>query len=252
IHDTDGTPFTVHRAAELQAARDRRMGRAARIALSAQGGGSFGQALDSAAPDWAEDPELAWSIDDVLTQRLGARPADIAQAAWSAPGPTTPVVLRRGVAEIAQVQAGDTDLRTDTPVHGIDWSASRVVVHTLSASFPADAVIVTAPIGVLQAGAITFHPALPRSTQSALAGLRPGVVDRVAFRFPHQFWGSDGRLGRISATPGRFTSWINLAHPSGAPILVGTVAAAMARSLEPRSDATLTRDALASLRALFS
>ena len=64
-----------------------------------------------------------------------------------------------------------------------------------------DRVLVTVPLGVLQAGDIVFDPPLPAEKQAAIAGIGMGVLDRVVFRFDDRFWddGDDHRIPRRRA-----------------------------------------------------
>lgn len=55
--------------------------------------------------------------------------------------------------------------------------------------FRADAVIVTVPLGVLKANAITFHPPLPEWKTQAINNLGFGLLNKV--RMISQLWGGN-------------------------------------------------------------
>eukprot|EP00455_Lapot_gusevi_P001480 TRINITY_DN10590_c0_g1_i5.p1 TRINITY_DN10590_c0_g1~~TRINITY_DN10590_c0_g1_i5.p1 ORF type:complete len:509 (+),score=133.74 TRINITY_DN10590_c0_g1_i5:54-1580(+) len=55
----------------------------------------------------------------------------------------------------------------------------------------ADYVLVTVPIGVLQAQAIQFEPALPAAKQAAISRIGAGLMNLVVFWFESRFWPSD-------------------------------------------------------------
>src|SRR5690606_5225275 len=50
-------------------------------------------------------------------------------------------------------------------------------------SFVGDAVVITLPLAVLQAGKVRFSPDLPPNKQAALAGLRMPPVMKLVYRF---------------------------------------------------------------------
>ena len=72
----------------------------------------------------------------------------------------------------------------DDPVNELTWGAGGVRALTLGGEvYEADAAVVTVPLGVLQADAIRFSPALPESKRSALLGLRMGPVIKLVYSF---------------------------------------------------------------------
>ena len=100
-------------------------------------------------------------------------------------------ILRQELMETGcQVQMG-------TVVESVAWSKGRVVVSghhkRRSLRVIAKRVLVTLPVGVLQAparqpGAVRFTPQLPANKLEALKTLRMGKVIRVTLRFRTQFW----------------------------------------------------------------
>ncbi len=65
-------------------------------------------------------------------------------------------------------------------VASVNYSESPAVVTTGSGSlFKADKVVVTVPLAVLQAKAITFTPTLPKEKQEAIDLMGAGVVEKV-------------------------------------------------------------------------
>jgi lysine-specific histone demethylase 1 len=50
-------------------------------------------------------------------------------------------------------------------------------------------VLVTAPLGVLKKGAISFNPPLPQAKQAAISRLGFGVLNKLVLLFPYAFWG---------------------------------------------------------------
>ncbi len=76
------------------------------------------------------------------------------------------------------------DIRLNSPVTRVDWNSSggRVTVHTAKGAITAGAAIVTVSTGVLAAGVIDFHPALPTATLQAIHALPMGLAMKVALR----------------------------------------------------------------------
>ena len=59
-------------------------------------------------------------------------------------------------------------------------------------TYQADKVIVTVPLGVMQAGDITFTPTLPLINTKALNRLGFGVMDKLYLEFDTAFWDNNG------------------------------------------------------------
>ncbi|WP_154661018.1 flavin monoamine oxidase family protein [Microvirga lotononidis] len=109
-------------------------------------------------------------------------------------------------------------VRLGTAVHRIDWSGAGVGIETSSGTLRARAVIVTAPMAVLQQEAIRFAPALPHPVAAAINGFTQGVYEHVILHWPDSpFRGADrlaslpgthrqppGLLTRIDGTPFHF------------------------------------------------
>jgi len=74
------------------------------------------------------------------------------------------------------------DIRLNSKVHRVRWSASGVKVQTSAGAIEAKACIVSVSTGVLASGAIAFDPPLPASVGECLAGLPMGLAIKVALR----------------------------------------------------------------------
>ncbi len=88
-----------------------------------------------------------------------------------------------GYDTLAKHLAEGLDIRLNTPITAIDWSASQVQVTTGSGTFEADQVVITIPLGVLQADTITFIPDLPADKQNAIRNTRMGPGLKMIYRF---------------------------------------------------------------------
>lgn len=142
-------------------------GKNADIRAAAQGLSLFALGEDPQFTSSAEYAELWWGGDLMAPEGYGA----LVARALS----TVPVSL-------------------STPAKLVRWNGRGVSVETDRGTIRAATAIVTPSVGVLQAGAIRFEPALPRATLLALDGLRMGALTKIALRF-------DGdRLGLTNGT----------------------------------------------------
>jgi monoamine oxidase len=96
-------------------------------------------------------------------------------------------------------------VRLRTIVKRIEWEPGAVHVDTSKGSYAAKAIILTLPIGVLQArpgdtGAVAIHPALSRH-EEALSLLTTGPVTRIVLLFREEFW-RKGKLTQMSFLQG--------------------------------------------------
>lgn len=89
-----------------------------------------------------------------------------------------------GYTSLIDALCAGIDLRLNTVVASIQWDQSPVVVTTRSGeTFSADRVLVTLPLGVLQAGSVRFVPQLPAEKQAAIDALVMGPALKLVYRF---------------------------------------------------------------------
>ena len=164
---------------------------------------------------------------------------------------------------LAEVARG-VDVRLGVQVARIDTSDDEAEVHDVRGGvWRADVVIVTLPLGVLQAGEVRFEPPLPNRVQRAIGRLGMGVLDKVALVWPEAAlaarpvgaeggWPAEHILGRVTdPTLDPFVEWLNARVLLGAPALLGFVAGAPALALEARSDAEVAAAALVAARSML-
>ena len=109
----------------------------------------------------------------------------------------------------ARCEHAGIDVRLRTTVERIDWKAGEVSVtardaHGNLVRIGARSAIVTLPIGVLQAGDVSFEPPLPDQTRAAIAGLEMGPRCACGACVSYAFLGDDRRrpLSRRRVLPG--------------------------------------------------
>jgi monoamine oxidase len=153
-----------------------------------------------------------------------------------------------GYAALLERAAAPLDVRLGTPVTRVEWSAGGATVHAGSASLACRHVVVTLPLGVLQAGGVAFDPPLPDAQRAAIAGLGAGPVDKVVLVFDAPFWPRDMR--------GLFTdldaqSWIVLgrSRAEAAPVLRALMGGRAAERFEAAPDPVAK--ALGELETIF-
>jgi monoamine oxidase len=118
-------------------------------------------------------------------------------------------------------------IQLQTRAHSIRWRAGDVEIRAQTnsgeATWRAERAIITLPVGVLKAKAISFEPELPLQTQQAIDGMQMGGIVKILFEFEEAFWkdrlGSKN-FGFIHSQRGPLRTWWSRAF---APILVGWV-----------------------------
>lgn len=149
-------------------------------------------------------------------------------------------------------------------VTDVSWRVNAVAIRTRlpggkTLTHRAKAVVVTLPLGVLQAGAVRFAPAL-RDKQRIAAKMGWGQVVRVILRFRAGFWsapfvpdtlkaGSGRAFGFVNAPDESIPVWWSLSAP--APVLTGWAAGIPAEALSRASPAEIRDEAVKSLAAIL-
>lgn len=164
-------------------------------------------------------------------------------------------MLRQGFVEILSILAKDLAIELNQAVTSIDYSSlgdnSKVVVTSRLKKWTADKVLITVPLGVLQAGNIKFTPELPVKKQQAMTHIGMGVLNKVWLEFPEVFWGDVSSINFVSEDKGRFSEWLSLAQDFGKPYLLAFNAAEFGQKLEAFSDAEIIEDAMLVLRSAY-
>lgn len=153
--------------------------------------------------------------------------------------------------------AGDR-LLLQAVVTRIGWSAHDVTIDAVRAGEPlrvrAKRAIITLPIGVLQAHADLFAPALPPEKRADIDRIAMGPVLKVALEFHTPFWrevekGRFRKAGFFQAADCQVrTLWTRI--PDRSPVLMGWSGGGAALRLKERG-VDPVRAALATVAALF-
>ena len=131
-------------------------------------------------------------------------------------------------------------------------NGSKVIVTVENGtSFIANAVIITVPLGVLQANLIEFEPSLPDWKLSALSDIGVGNENKIALRFDTVFWPNVEVLGIVAPTSYACGYFLNLHKATGYPVLVYMVAGRFAYGIEKLSDEEAAKFAMAELKKML-
>lgn len=161
-------------------------------------------------------------------------------------------LFAQGFKVIPEFLAQGLQIELGQVVTEIRWSSSPIQVITQKNKFIADHVVVTLPLGVLQAGNVRFYPELPRNKKNAIAKLGMGVLNKCYLRFPYAFWPADvDWLGYVSQNHGEWTEWVSFKRAANMPILLGFNAAERGREIEAWSDRQVVASAMTTLRTIY-
>jgi monoamine oxidase len=149
-------------------------------------------------------------------------------------------------------------LQLQTVVRQVRWKRGSVEIDVTrfdqSYTVKATTVIITLPLGVLQAGTVGFEPAL-REKKQALEGLVFGPVLKLSLRFRTAFWEElddrkyAGASFFHSAETAFPTFWTTL--PLRAPLMTAWIAGPKAAHLSTREMPHIVGQALESLSTVF-
>ena len=129
-------------------------------------------------------------------------------------------------------------------------------------------VILTAPLGVLKSGSITFRPSLPSWKAGPIQRLGFGVLNKVVLVFEKAFWDvnqditgllrdswpSPGSLSQEDYTwrRGRCYLFWNCVKTSGRPVLIGLMAGDAAQQSAQTKDSEMVQEACEQLAQMYN
>jgi monoamine oxidase len=135
----------------------------------------------------------------------------------------------------------------------IAHAASGVTVRSGEKTWSADKVIVTVPLGVLKANAITFDPPLPERKRQAIGKLGVGSMTKLILHFDWPFW-PQNQYVFASLPKGKAqgpTTILNMWKTHRKPVLVMLLGGEEGRALETAPREKLSSLARATLRNVF-
>jgi monoamine oxidase len=96
--------------------------------------------------------------------------------------------IREGYDALLHHYSAGLPIRLSCPVQAIRWDAQGVAVTTDQDLFTAKQCILTIPVSLLQAGAITFDPPLGAAKQAAIAAFRMEAATKLLYHFDEPLW----------------------------------------------------------------
>lgn len=210
--------------------------------------------LTGAALTDTERELLDYNVNELEHEYAGSA-AELSALHFDNDGPVNgdDALFPGGYGQITDHLRGGLRVLTGHTVSGIDWNPSGVVVRTGNGDFQAGQVLVTLPLGVLKSGSVAFAAGLPAAKTAAIRGLGVGVLNKCYLRFPETFWADTDWLGYVPPLDryGQWAQWINIARPTGRPVLLGFNAADFGRTIEAWTDAQIVESAMATLRRIY-
>lgn len=162
------------------------------------------------------------------------------------------VVFPGGYGQYAAAFARGLDVRTGHEVRSLRATDQDVTVVLADGSvLRAGHVVVTVPLGVLQAGGVVFDPPLDPRVRGAMDRLGMGTYDKVFLRFPSRFWGDDWVLRQQGPAGVDFHSWYDMSRVTGEPVLAALLGGTGARRVEELPDVMIVDEAVTALRRMF-
>ncbi|WP_169812608.1 flavin monoamine oxidase family protein [Nocardia acidivorans] len=160
-------------------------------------------------------------------------------------------VFPGGYDQLTTRLADGLDVRLRHIVSRIAHSPTGVRVETDRGVFQANRVLVTVPLGVLKADAITFDPPLPDAKRHAIRALGMGVYNKLYLRFDRQFWDDADWIMEFGPDRTSATGWFPLQKVSGVPVIVALRGGSVARRIEALDDTATVAEGMASLRRMY-
>ncbi len=160
-------------------------------------------------------------------------------------------VVTNGYDALPRLLANGLEITLNSPVTAIVQRDNSVIVRAGNQSFEGRAAIVTVPLGVLKAGAITFDPPLPDGHTRAVHALGFGALSKSFFRFDRRTWKEDNAFYQyLGADGGLWSQWFTLPSAAG-PIALAFNAGDRGRRVESSSQKDLIVGALPVARRIF-
>jgi monoamine oxidase len=161
--------------------------------------------------------------------------------------------VREGYDAVIRALAAGVAVRLNSVVDAIGWRPGAVAVRLRSAeTVRAQRVLITVPLGVLQAGAIRFDPE-PEDTLAAARVLRFGDAFRVTLLFDRAYWdeiGETAGAGFVFSGEPVFPVWWT-GRPVEACVITGWTAGAKADELLGLSESAVMALAVGTLSRIL-
>ncbi|QJU53304.1 FAD-dependent oxidoreductase [Herbiconiux sp. KACC 21604] len=198
----------------------------------------------------APDEALTQYLDTTIASRYGAGPFALS-ASYGLDKP--------GLVDGTGLVVGGLDTLVRDCLEGLDVLLSSTVIRIgydddgaslrfgTGESLSVDRVVVTVPLGVLQAETIEFAPPLPEASSTAIAKLGVGRLEQLWLRFDEPFWSTEATVLSVVDDTSVIAEWINLLPSTGQAILIGLTASDDVSVTSKLGDSEFVETALATL-----
>ncbi|WP_368496364.1 FAD-dependent oxidoreductase [Herbiconiux sp. A18JL235] len=198
----------------------------------------------------APDEALTQYLDTTIASRYGAGPFALS-ASYGLDKP--------GLVDGTGLVVGGLGTLVNECLKGLDVLLSSTVIRIgydddgaslrlgTGESLSVDRVVVTVPLGVLQAETIEFAPVLPEASGTAIARLGMGRLEQLWLRFDEPFWSTEATVLSVVDDTSVIAEWINLLPSTGQAILIGLTAADDVSVTSKLGDSEFVEAALATL-----
>ncbi|MEO1748071.1 MAG: FAD-dependent oxidoreductase [Pseudomonadota bacterium] len=165
------------------------------------------------------------------------------------------VVFPNGYADALEALRGDYKMLLNRKIARVTQRSDSVKLsddNDASVSF--DVIVVTAPLGVLKRGDITFDPPLPARKQLAIDDLGFGLLDKLYLKFSDVFWDAEKTwiiTPENDLPEGQFNQWLNLYPYIRQPVVVAFNGAQPARDISVLDDDDVVARALQTLAIAY-
>ncbi len=146
------------------------------------------------------------------------------------------------------------NINLNSVVNKINYTNDNILINTTDGrAFSANYVVVTVPIGVLQANTIQFIPSLPAPQRTAIQNLGNGLLDKVYLQFPSAFWAANQTI-TLPYTANSLDNYymiFNFGEFVNKPILLVFTIGDFAWDEEQLSDAEIVNNVMTQLRLIY-
>ncbi len=147
---------------------------------------------------------------------------------------------------LAHLAAG-LDIRLGCPVERVRWAPGAVTLELAGGEqLTAKRVLITVPLGALQAGRPAFAPPLPPAKRAAIATIPMGHVTKLVLWFSRELWPACSAI----STDGRVATWWPV-ESAATPTLMGYTGGLKALALAALGEAGAIEVAVAELSELL-
>jgi monoamine oxidase len=157
----------------------------------------------------------------------------------------------KGYAELIEKMSKGLNIRLNTPVQCIEYGNQGVTISDKKGkTYSASKVLITLPVGVLQAGDVEFSPALSAEKLQAIQGIGAGKVNKVILGFKEPFWKKSTAMA-YTHLDSQIWWRPNFSYDNEAPILTALIGGESGARYSQLSEAEAIEAGLNDLQQIF-